>query len=349
MDTRTRTYSVPQELADKRLDVVLTELLRAEPLDDLGFESPSRAQVGRWIDDGIVSVGSSVCRKVSTRVSAAAEITVLLPEPEPTHLVADTDVKFGVLFEDEHLIVVNKPSAATVHPGSGQRSGTLANALVAYLGEGLHRIGGALRPGIVHRLDRDTTGAMVVAKSEVAYHGLQLQFRPPRTIRREYLALVLKWPRPVAGLQFLTDQSGVIELPIMRHLVDRTRMMAVTPEGLGAKSPQAEHEAREASTYFQLEEALPQALILRLRLETGRTHQIRVHLAACRAPILGDPIYGPALADLSPHLRMVTKHLGRQALHAERLAFRHPVTGEDLTFEAPVPEDFAAAIKACRA
>lgn len=223
--------------------------------------------------------------------------------PEPMEL--------RVAYEDEHLLVVDKPAGLVVHPGAGRATGTLVHGLLA---RGL--AGGAPgRPGIVHRLDRDTSGLLVVARTEEAYRGLLALVRR-RALEREYLALVRGRPR---------SRRGRIEAPIGRDRRDPTRM-SIDPD-----SPRA------AVTHFELVELLPRHALLRVRLETGRTHQIRVHLAAIELPVAGDPVYG--VRDLG---------LARQFLHAARLAFLHPVTGERVEATSPLPPDLAAALERAR-
>jgi 23S rRNA pseudouridine1911/1915/1917 synthase len=222
-------------------------------------------------------------------------------------------VDFRIAYEDEHLLVVDKPAGVVVHPGAGHSEGTLAHGLVEHGAEG----GEEDRPGIVHRLDRDTSGLLVVARSEEAHSRLQDLVRR-RELEREYLALVRGKPR---------SRSGRIEAPVGRDRRDPTR------QSLDTDAP------REAVTHFELVELLPRHTLLRVRLETGRMHQIRVHLAEIGLPVSGDPVYGIA-RDLG---------LERQFLHAARLAFDHPFTGERIEVESPLPDDLAAALKRARA
>ncbi len=223
-----------------------------------------------------------------------------MPEPIELHIA----------YEDEHLLVVDKPAGLVVHPGAGRRTGTLVHGLLGRAAGGPEE-----RPGIVHRLDRDTSGLMVVARSEEAYRRLQALVRG-RKLERRYLALVRGRPR---------SRRGRIEAPIGRDRLDPTRM------SLDTDSP------REAVTRFEVVEFLPEHAVLSVRLETGRTHQIRVHLAAIGLPVVGDPVYGvPGLG------------LERQFLHAAGLAFPHPITGERVETESPLPPDLAAALKRAR-
>ena len=237
------------------------------------------------------------------------EIELMEPEaPEPSAALPELSVPYA----DDHLLVVDKPAGVVVHPAPGHAGGTLAQALVAAGAKG----GEDDRPGIVHRLDRDTSGLLVVARSQEAYELLQELVRR-RALTREYLGLVVGKPR---------SRRGTIEAPIGRDRHDRLR------NSLDTDTP------REAVTHFELEELLPRHALLRVRLETGRTHQIRVHLAAIDLPVAGDPVYGVA-GDLE---------LERQFLHAARLAFDHPITGAEVDVASPLPPDLATALEAAR-
>jgi 23S rRNA pseudouridine1911/1915/1917 synthase len=239
--------------------------------------------------------------EIELRPQASATAEPAIPPPELT-----------VAYADEHLLVVDKAAGVVVHPAPGHAGGTLAHALVAAGAAG----GEEDRPGIVHRLDRDTSGLLVVARSQETYESLQRQVRR-RAITREYLALVAGRPR---------SRRGTIDAPIGRDRHDRLR------HSLDTDTPRA------AVTHFELEELLPRHALIRVRLETGRTHQIRVHLAAIDLPVAGDPVYGIA-GDLG---------LGRQFLHAARLAFAHPVTGAQLDVSSPLPPPLAAALETAR-
>jgi 23S rRNA pseudouridine1911/1915/1917 synthase len=217
------------------------------------------------------------------------------------------------VYEDDDILVIDKPAGLTVHPAPGHRRGTLVNAVLARV-PNVTTASGALRPGIVHRLDKDTSGLLVVAKTDTAYRSLAAQIRA-RSVTRIYLALVRDGVR---------GDAGVIRVPIGRHPRHRTRM-AVVPSG------------RPAATNFEVRERLPGATLLECRLQTGRTHQIRVHLRHIGHPVLGDPVYGVRAAGIR-----------RQALHAVRLAFTHPRTGHPVCFTAPLPEDFAALLERLR-
>jgi 23S rRNA pseudouridine1911/1915/1917 synthase len=282
--------------AGQRLDAFL-----AAPLG-------SRARAQRLIEAGAVLVDGATVPK--RHLVAAGEVVVVDEEADRV-VVGDPSqtAEFAVAFEDEHLLVIDKPAGVVVHPARGHRQGTLAQALEGRAAGGED----AFRAGIVHRLDRDTSGLLVVAKSDAVHTALKGALQR-RDVVREYLALVEG--RPPA-------RSGTIDAPIGRDRRVRTRQSTDTDEG------------REAVTHFTLERALPRATLLRVRLQTGRTHQIRVHLQAIGHPVCGDPEYGTA----------GLYGLERQFLHAEHLAFAHPVTGEPVDVRSPMPPDLAAALE----
>jgi 23S rRNA pseudouridine1911/1915/1917 synthase len=272
-------------------------------------EVGSRSLAERLIADGAVLVDGER-RPKSHRLEGGEEVVVELPEPEAP-LEAEP-MELDVAWQDEHLLVVDKPAGVVVHPAGGHRSGTLAGGLLALDAAG----GDDDRPGIVHRLDRDTSGLLVVARSEEAHARLQELIRE-REVERRYVALVKGAPR---------SHTGRIEAPIGRDRTDRSR------HSLDTATP------REAVTWFEVEELLGPRALLDVRLETGRTHQIRVHLEAIELPVCGDPVYGVA-GDLG---------LDRQFLHAGSLAFDHPFTGERVEAESPLPADLAAALERAR-
>jgi 23S rRNA pseudouridine1911/1915/1917 synthase len=291
-------FRVPDDEAGARLDRVLA----ARP------EIASRAQAERLLADGMVEVDGAK-RAKSHRLGGGEEVTVALPvpgglEPEP--------IDVPIVWEDEHLLVVDKPAGIVVHPAGGRATGTLVHGLLELGAEG----GEEDRPGIVHRLDRDTSGLLVVARSPSAHERLQDLIRR-REVERRYLALVRGMPR---------SRSGRIDAPIGRSRRDRTR------HSLDTATP------REAVTWFELREALPEHALLEVRLETGRTHQIRVHLEAIGLPVAGDPVYG-IRGDLG---------LERQFLHAHRLRLPHPFTGEQVEVSSPLPPDLDAALARAR-
>jgi 23S rRNA pseudouridine1911/1915/1917 synthase len=273
-------------------------------------EAGSRAAAERLLEAGAVLVDGEA-RTKSYRLAGGEEIAIDPPAPaaaEPAVALPE----LTIAYEDEHLLVVDKPAGVVVHPAPGHAGGTLAQALAAAGAAG----GEEDRPGIVHRIDRDTSGLLVVARSPETYERLQRLVKR-RALTREYLALVVGRPR---------SRRGTIDAPLGRDRHDRLR------HSLDTDSPRA------AVTHFEVEELLPQHALLRVRLETGRTHQIRVHLGAIDLPVAGDPTYGVA-GDLG---------LERQFLHAARLAFAHPITGDPVDVSSPLPSDLAAALAAAR-
>ncbi|MGH2347940.1 MAG: RluA family pseudouridine synthase [bacterium] len=305
-DPRTFTSLVESVHAGQRADVFLSAQLP-------GF---SRSRIKSLIDAGAVTIAGSAA-KPSTRLRAGERIVVELPEPAPEELVAEA-VPLDVIFEDEDLLVINKPPGLAVHPGAGRSGGTLANALIARL-PSMRGVGPAQRPGIVHRLDRDTSGLMVVAKHAVALDALQRAVAA-REVTRRYLALL-------SGR--LSRDEGTIDAPIGRHPRHRTKMAVVT-------------DGRTAVTRYRVVERLEGATLVEARLVTGRTHQIRVHFAHLGYPVVGDRVYG---GRRGPPGGLTA---ARQMLHAYRLAFRHPTSGAPLEFSSPLPEDFARVLASLR-
>jgi 23S rRNA pseudouridine1911/1915/1917 synthase len=289
----------------------------------------SRARLQALIAQGHVRVDGSTTR-ASRRVHSGQTISVHIPAPIDATPQPE-DVPLDIVHEDAHLLVVNKPAGLVVHPGAGAPRGTLVNALLEHVRD-LSGVGGVLRPGIVHRLDRGTSGLLVVAKDDLTHRGLTTQFAA-RTVEKEYLALVLGVPRA---------REGTITAPIGRDPVHRERMSVRAPRG------------REARSSWRLEEAFDGAALLRVRIHTGRTHQIRVHLASLGHPVAGDATYGSHSHSRSSHSRRgavteALRELSRPALHAARLAFTHPATGLRLSFEAPLPADLEDVLARLRA
>jgi 23S rRNA pseudouridine1911/1915/1917 synthase len=297
---------VGEDEAEQRLDLALA-----------AASGRPRAQVRRWIDEGRVRMNAEPAR-ASQRVRAGDVLEADPPEPVRCEL-APEPIPLRVLHEDADLIVIDKPAGLVVHPAPGHPGGTLVNALLHHCGD-LAGIGGVLRPGIVHRLDRDTSGALVAAKHDAAHRALSEQFRA-HSVERVYRALV----RGVPGAD-----EGRVDRPIGRHPRDRKRMSVASARG------------REAATRWRVLERFPASGVtwLEVRPETGRTHQIRVHLAAAGLPLVGDPVYGRAERG---------RVLKRPALHAAVLGFVHPRSARTLRFEAPLPEDLASALRALAA
>ena len=276
----------------------------------------SRSRWKQLIADGRVTIEGAVARKTNAALKPGETVQCILPEPEPVGLVP-ADIPLAILFEDADLIVLDKPAGLVVHPAPGHAADTLVNALLHHCVD-LQGIGGELRPGIVHRLDKDTSGVLVVAKNEQAHAALVAQFAA-HTVKKEYLALV--WGA-------LKKNAGEILQPVGRHPVQRQKM-AVTAKG------------RTAVTRYETLAAGPLATLLRVRIETGRTHQIRVHLAHLGHPVVGDTVYGRARHGLPENLS-----IPRQMLHAHVLKIAHPRDGRPLEFTAPPPADFRAAQRA---
>jgi 23S rRNA pseudouridine1911/1915/1917 synthase len=318
-DTAIETVTVP-EAGGGRLDRVLAAQVPAL----------SRSRLKALILAGQVTVAGGTVRDPAVAVNSGDIITVSLPEPEAAKPAPEA-IPLDIVYEDDALIVVNKPAGLVVHPAAGHASGTLVNALIAHCGDSLSGIGGVRRPGIVHRLDKDTTGLMVVAKTDRAHRRLSDQFADKREglIERDYLALV--WGAP-------ERPRGTIDAPLDRH-----------PHAREKRSVRA--GGRHAVTHWDVIERYvgadgkPVAALLSCRLETGRTHQIRVHLAHIGHPIMGDETYATGFktkaARLSPAAQDALAALGRQALHAEHLGFEHPETGTFLAFHTDLPPDMA--------
>lgn len=322
--------TVAEAEAGKRLDVVLTG----------ASDGLSRTRVKTLIEAGHVTLDGAPVRDANHKLKAGQEIGFSLPaaiDAEPQ----GEDLPLHVVFEDAHLIVIDKPAGLVVHPAPGHATGTLVNALIAHCGASLSGIGGVKRPGIVHRIDKDTSGLLAVAKTDAAHRGFSTLFADhgrTLSLTRRYLAFV--WGRP-------ERLFGTIDAPLGRHPTDRQRMAVVSPD-----------RGREAITHWRIEESFgpdpktPVVSLMSCELETGRTHQIRVHMAHLRHPLVGDPLYSKGFRGkaslLAPDARLRAETLGRQALHAAVLGFDHPVTGEPLEFESPFPEDLAGFLAALR-
>ncbi|WP_245408425.1 RluA family pseudouridine synthase [Zhengella mangrovi] len=303
----------------------------------------SRARLQALVKGGSVSVNGRAVTEPKTKLAGGETIVVVLPEPEPAAPAAQA-IALDILFEDDQLIVINKPAGLVVHPGAGNPDGTLVNALIHHCGDSLSGIGGVRRPGIVHRLDKDTSGVMVVAKTDQAHRALSEAFADHgRTgdLERAYWAIV--WGMP-------ERMTGTIDAPLGRSGKDRTRRAVVRET-----HPDARHAVTHFTTlerYGLRPDATAEAALVECRLETGRTHQIRVHMAHIGHPLIGDRDYGQAFSTkanrLPEDVAAIVRAFPRQALHAHLLAFRHPATGDLLRFEAPPPADMQALRDALR-
>lgn len=277
----------------------------------------SRERIKGLIAAGAVTIGKTLARSASAKVQGEERFAIALPPPEPLAALPQ-DIPLDIVFEDAHLVVVDKPAGMVVHPAAGNQDGTLVNALLHHCAGRLSGINGIARPGIVHRIDKDTSGLLVVAKSDAAHEGLARQFAD-HSITRRYLAVCAGHPAPPAG---------TIAGRIGRSVHDRKKM-AVLPDDTT--------RGKHAVTHFETLRHLNHAALLECRLETGRTHQVRVHCASIGHALLGDPVYGRT----PKPLRQVLESLGfhRQALHAARLGFSHPISAETLDFRAELPAD----------
>ncbi|MBF0380948.1 MAG: RluA family pseudouridine synthase [Magnetococcales bacterium] len=279
----------------------------------------SRAAIQRLIKSGLVFIDGAPVTSIAQKASSMVEYALHIPKPQPTYVVPE-QLPLTILFEDSDLIVVNKSYGMVVHPGAGVNSGTLVNALLHHCGDELSGIGGKIRPGIVHRLDKDTSGILVVAKNDTTHQGLAKQFEE-HTASRQYLAITKTIPKKA---------QGVIDAPIGRHPKQRTKM-AVNSRG------------RRAVTHYHVITPSPPFALISCRLETGRTHQIRVHMAHIGTPIFGDQEYGRSYQPAKhwpEEIRETLINFKRQALHAATLGFSHPKNGKTLSFQADPPQDF---------
>jgi 23S rRNA pseudouridine1911/1915/1917 synthase len=311
------------------------------------FPDISRARFQRLIAEGQVKVENRIVDDVGLKLKLLQRVEIIVPPAKPAEPEAE-HIELEVVFEDRHVIVINKPSGLVVHPAAGHDSGTLVNALLAHCSDSLSGIGGVKRPGIVHRLDKDTSGLLVIAKNDAAHQSLSEQFQAhgrDGRLERAYLAFVWGVPQRPAGMM----TTG-----IARSTSNRQKMAVSTRS-----------DAKEAITHYEVLERFGEiASLVRCNLETGRTHQIRVHMAHIGHPLLGDGVYGggfkSALSKLPAASQILAKHLKGQALHAFVLGFEHPKTGKALHFEAPLPEeleqlhaalrlDFAASARSIRA
>ena len=288
-----------QTEAGKRIDSYLSEQL----------DGVTRSMAQSWIERKLVTQQGSILKK-NYKLCIGDIIHVQIPEAQTISIVPQ-DIPIHIVYEDDDIIVVDKARGMVVHPAAGNWDGTLVNALMFHCGERLSGINGEIRPGIVHRIDKDTSGLLVVAKNDIAHQSLAAQIAS-HSAAREYKAIVVGNPR---------DDAGTIHQPIGRHKTDRKKM-AITPDG------------RDAVTHYQVLERYRGYALMQFQLETGRTHQIRVHMASIGHPIIGDPLYGMKKDRFA--------QLDGQCLHAYRLSLNHPRTGERMTFESPLPIYFTA-------
>ncbi len=320
----TARVAVDPAQAGERLDRLLTAMLSG---DDGAL---SRSRIKTLIEGGHVTRNGAVCTQPSAKVAGGDELAVTIPAAEDPVPVGQ-DIALDILFEDEHLIVLDKPAGLVVHPAPGNPDSTLVNALIAHCGPDFTGIGGVKRPGIVHRLDKDTSGVMVVAKTAEAHAGLVAQFSE-RSVDRAYRAVVWGLPMPPAG---------TIEGDIGRHPKNRKKMAVVTRGGKPARTGYSTLTVYGGGV----------AALIECKLETGRTHQIRVHLTHAGHPLVGDPVYGraagrrSAVKSLGEDAARVLTEFPRQALHAFRLGFTHPVSGQHIDFETEILPDMAELIR----
>jgi 23S rRNA pseudouridine1911/1915/1917 synthase len=282
----------------------------------------SRERLKSLIRSGAVDSGGTLLRDPALKVRGTENLQLAVPEPEPAHNEPQ-DIPLRVVFEDEHLLVVDKPAGLVVHPAAGNRDGTLVNALLHHCGGSLSGIGGVARPGIVHRIDKDTSGLLVVAKTDVAHEGLARQFAA-HSIDRRYLAIVSGVPKTA---------DGTVDAPLARSAANRKKIAIV-----------AGRRGKRAVTHWRRVSVLRDAALVECRLETGRTHQVRVHMASIGHPLVGDPVYGRAGKTHGKLLKDLQFH--RQALHAAELGFIHPVTKRRLSFASAMPADMQQLFKA---
>ena len=301
---RREEINITEETQGTRLDLVLSA----------GLEDYSRSFIQKLFEKGGVSVNGNPCTSKKYKCAAGDLVEIVIPEPERLEAAAE-DIPIDIVYEDAHLLVVDKPAGMVVHPAPGNYSGTLVNALMYHCGDQLSSINGVIRPGIVHRIDKDTSGLLVVAKTDRAHAGLAAQLEE-HSINRIYKAIVL---------DNIKEDEGTIDAAIGRDPKNRLRN-AVLKEGMpGFES------ARRAVTHYRVLDRFGRYTLVEAKLETGRTHQIRVHMAYMRHPLLGDELYGPAKNKAGAK---------RQMLHAGVLGFVHPVTETYMEFESPLPEDF---------
>ncbi|HEX8616751.1 MAG TPA: RluA family pseudouridine synthase [Thermoanaerobaculia bacterium] len=311
--SETREAVVPESATGFRLDRALGEL----------FDGHSRSYLAKLIEEGHVRVDGKTVTKPSHRVETGQIASLELPDAAPS-TIESQDLPLTILYEDDHVVIIDKPAGLVVHPAAGHPDQTLVNALLFHVKD-LSGIGGELRPGIVHRLDKDTSGVMLIAKHDEAHRKLTANWNTD-LVRKEYVAVVYGTP---------SSDRGTIDAPIGRDPRDRKRMAVVS-------------DGRRAITDYQIAERLRYVSVVRCRLRTGRTHQIRVHMKHLGHPIIGDPAYsGPQWRGIpDKKLQRVIEAFPRQALHAAKLTFAHPASGDTVTVEAPLPNDLRELLNA---
>lgn len=305
MTIETKIWIIPPTERDKRIDVYVSTELEI-----------SRSMAQQWLSEGLVSVDDKTVGK-NYKLRGGETISVAVPAPVSYEVKAE-NIPLDIVYEDDDLLVVNKPKGMVVHPAAGHYDGTLVNALLAHCGDSLSGINGVLRPGIVHRIDKDTSGLLIVAKNDRAHGGLSEQIKA-HSFTREYEAVVVG---------HLRDATGTVDAPIGRHPTQRKKMAVVATNSKSATTHYrviTEYSGRNGSTGYSH---------MRLKLETGRTHQIRVHMAYLGHPVAGDTVYGSA------NQPAVCRALNGQCLHAKAIGFEHPITGEWLSFESALPPYF---------
>jgi len=315
MASQQMNAEIPEHLAGSRLDQALASL----------FPDYSRARLQRWIKDGHVTVDGKKRRPRDT-VHGGEQISLTVALEEETNWVAQP-LPLNIVFEDESIIVINKPAGLVVHPGAGNQHSTLSNALLHHAPE----LESVPRAGIVHRIDKETSGLLVVARTLVAQKSLGEQLQA-RAFDRHYQALVMG----------VMTAGGTVDAPIGRHPVNRTRQAVVDEHATSGK---------EAITHYRVAERFRAHTLVNVKLETGRTHQIRVHMAHIQYPLVGDPVYGGRLripSGATPELEKALRKFKRQALHAASLGFVHPLSGEEVSWEVPLPDDMQQLLAACR-
>ena len=305
-------FIITEENAGIRLDLVLSA----------GLEDYSRSFIQKLFDAGNITVNGATCSEKKRKCTEGDVVEIAIPEPERIEVAAE-NIPLDTIYEDEDLLVINKPAGMVVHPAPGNYTGTLVNALMHHCGENLSSINGVIRPGIVHRIDKDTSGLLVVAKNDRAHSELSRQLAE-HSITRRYRAIVYN--------NFKEDE-GTVDEPIGRNPYDRFRNAVIRPGMKGCES------ARNAVTHYRVLERFGNFTLIEARLETGRTHQIRVHMAHIKHPLLGDELYGPSKNKQGAK---------RQMLHAMVLGFVHPTSGEYMEFSCELPEDYTKVLNELR-